>query len=350
MTLRVYILALVFLGRAAFSLETSWTKLTALEGLCGGYGTYGTAQDASYLYVAGFTTGGVYRTSDYGGSFDSTTLKNGIYAICAGPNGVFASVTDKSTTNKYYSYDNGTTWTASISAGAKQTAVSMVCATNGVVWFGQYPNGDVYKSTDLGVTWSNTADITGATYVESLAEGYTGDIYGGHYIAGILAKTTNQGASWATVFDSAAQSIYGILITNNNIFLGCQALGATFYSSTNMSTFTLRANPHPASLNSCYGVVMYSNEVYALFSDTTYSTNNGVWKTADYGATWDALPKFPERTLCRALALRGDYLFALHGASGAIYRIKLGDSSAPPASVSKKTVPRRIFELVTRGW
>ncbi|MFQ6093386.1 MAG: dockerin type I domain-containing protein, partial [bacterium] len=73
---------------------------------------------------------------------------------------------------------------------------SLVQASDGALYAGTYPNGDVFKSTDGGETWINTGQLLEESRVYALLEAADGTIYAGTYPHGDVFRTTNGGASW----------------------------------------------------------------------------------------------------------------------------------------------------------
>jgi hypothetical protein len=67
---------------------------------------------------------------------------------------------------------------------------SLLQASDGTLYAGTYPNGNVFKSTDSGTTWTNTGDLSGANWALSLLQASDGTLYAGTGPNGDVFKST----------------------------------------------------------------------------------------------------------------------------------------------------------------
>ena len=72
-------------------------------------------------------------------------------------------------------------------AGAN-SVYSLLQASDGTIYAGTFPNGNVFKSTDGGATWTNIGYLVGAGWVSSLLQASDGAIYAGTFPNGNVFK------------------------------------------------------------------------------------------------------------------------------------------------------------------
>ncbi len=158
---------------------------------------YSAAADPTYVYIG--TADGVYRSSDYGVSWEPA--KAGMtdsvaYALCSANGTIFAGTN----TLMYRSTDHGTTWTASTNGLRSYRILSIVNVDSVVLAayaFGGNPT--VYRSTDAGDSWNPTTDglATYSTTIQTLHV-HGKNVFGGTSANGVWLST-DRGESWSDI-------------------------------------------------------------------------------------------------------------------------------------------------------
>jgi photosystem II stability/assembly factor-like uncharacterized protein len=127
----------------------SWSVVFETTGYDYGYGgpalllAVGPQED---IFVGG--PSGVMRSTDSGSSWDSTGLKDFVYAIAAHPNGSLFAATSS---DVFVSSDRGDTWTAS---GLDISIVCLAVDSAGILCAGS--DFAAFRSTNLGQVWLQT--------------------------------------------------------------------------------------------------------------------------------------------------------------------------------------------------
>ena len=119
------------------------------------------------------------------------------------------------------------------------SVVDLFEASDGAIYAGTYPRGDVFKSLDGGETWANTGDLSGCVLPSKIDEDSSGAVYTHDNSGGDrqVYKTTNGGTSWSQIFGPGGErSITQIVVTDDDtLYAGSyngQPLGATIFRST----------------------------------------------------------------------------------------------------------------------
>lgn len=161
---------------------------------------------------AGSTSGSIYKSLNYGGTFDAGTLVGAgrIYSIaaCQGNTVIAGTWADSF---PWVSTDNGDTWGAGTDFNQSEVD-SVAYAGGGVIYIGTY--GYIHKSEDNGLTWSQSEPVPTGDYYISIAFPGTGKVVVGTYEEGYLVRTSDGGSTWATtgpgVLDGLLSSMFGL--------------------------------------------------------------------------------------------------------------------------------------------
>ena len=128
--------------------------------------------------------------------------------------------------------DGGATWTPTQQHVPNANAVyDLIEASDGYIYAGvsdtSEPDGEVFRTGDGGATWEPTADLNGATTVNCLLEASDGALYAGTYPYADVFRTDDGGVTWintaeisgAIIIESLEEGADGTLYagTGNNI-------------------------------------------------------------------------------------------------------------------------------------
>jgi len=225
----------------------------------------------SYLY-AGSSTGGVYRSSDYG--------------------------------------DN---WQA-VNTGLGNLSVSTLYYSNNKIFAGTFGSG-VYISTDSGGSWSNASGGLSNFYINCFY------YFGNKIYAGTSDTLGNSGGVYVTTNSGANWSFTGLTGLSVKAFTSCNnyLLAGTEYNGTTGGIFrTTNGGLNWAISN--YGLLGFGIEVNALSADgaNIYAgTGTGVYLSANNGSQWESISIQLSNVRITTLAFFNFMFFA--GSPGGVY-------------------------------
>ncbi|MBC8044446.1 MAG: T9SS type A sorting domain-containing protein [Rhizobacter sp.] len=220
----------------------------------------------------------------------------------------------------YVSTDDGFSWLRAGLYGEKINAVG-VDNLNNIVYAGSYgTDKGIFKSTDYGVTWTPSGQTTGNFWAIATDPG------GNTYACGAegVYKTTDNGISWTGQLGPS---------TTGEEFL---SLGISSEGYVYMGSFSTGSNLSGIYLTYDGGIAWYYSDspniipqtVWSILPDPVTSSviwagtqSNGVYKSTDYGVTWEA----------PAAAFGTVYGLAY---SGGVYYIGCGPSASPTSNRS----------------
>lgn len=246
----------------------SWNQTTLNNRTVTSFGTLGT-----YIFTGISGAGsasGVYLSMDNGENWSQTGLHYSVYSIAvSGPNiiaGTFAQ-------GIYISSNNGTSWTNT--GQSNFNSVFSLCANGNIVIAGFKSDG-VFISINNGTNWTQTSLNNKDIY--SLAV-IGNDIYAGAYGYGVYLST-NTGAGWTIVNNGLLNlQIYSMAVNENNIFVGTYnypiGSGGIYLSKNNGANWVQKNqgfNVVPFTIPVKINALFYSNN-YVL----TGTYGNGVW-------------------------------------------------------------------------
>jgi photosystem II stability/assembly factor-like uncharacterized protein len=224
---------------------------------------------AAIATYGGYPEGGVYRSTNYGQSWDVTELGGPIgYVVFSGTN-LFASagIAKVEPPGMYQSTNDGLSWTTTstgLSDDAYQFAICFASSAMSLA-VGTWGTG-VYVSTDAGNVWSSADSGLSSLRVSALA------ISGQNFVAragnGIF-YSSNGGKKWSETDSGLASvsSVEALAISGSNLFAG--TLGGDVYVSTNNAK---RWNPMDSGLAraSVWSFALLDGELFA-------ATDAGIW-------------------------------------------------------------------------
>ena len=198
-----------------------------------------------------------------------------VSAMISSQGNLFVSGIHQSTATKFVvrSPDFGVTWLRADSTIPFQLNGSdvMSMASIGNRVFAGTGIG-VYRSTDLGATWTKGGTFAGYTEAYSLGV-KDSTLFVGYYN---VARSTNYGTSWTPAqFGLPASITMAVVPTGNYVFAATEGVYRSTDGGVNFS-----------SINARIGSV---NTMDLVFSGTTLfaaNTDSGVFRSTNYGATW----------------------------------------------------------------
>lgn len=233
---------------------------------------------------AGAYYGSVYKSTDYGVTFDSgTSVTSDIRAIAAcGGNTIITGGWDYS--YPWISTDGGTTWLEGPDFDQSEID-SIIYAGDGVIYIGTY--GYINKSIDNALTWLPSLEPLNDSYYVSLALPGANKIVAGTYSSGYFAYSSDGGQTWgatdyAILGPGLEESIYGLASNGlGTVIASTDGDGRVFRSSDSGETWDTGIQLGAAT------------EVYCLtFSPNGYfyaGTNDDgrIYSSSNGGLTWE---------------------------------------------------------------
>jgi len=246
---------------------------------------------------------GVNRSLDRGQTWE--TINNGlsgfdVKAFAIKQDGTFflgCGISDWAYPNPciFRSSDNGNSWTVIENGIQRHDVEAIAVDTSGNVYAGNYYG--VYKSTNNGDSWENIGGVGGA---KALAFNSTGDLFLASYGGGFW-KLPAGSTNWIDLTSNIGSNyIYTLFLGSNDYIYTDQKR-----STDNGQTWT----------NYSVGEFVYSvaeNSAGHLFFGTN-SYGQGIYRSIDYGDTWELINiGFPSPVVdINALAVDSDdYLYA----------------------------------------
>ena len=281
--MKTIIYTLIFLAFASMT-NAQWVQMS------NGMGTdtvVGSLASIGNNIFAGTLSNGVYLSTNYGESWNQTTLSSYIESLTTLGNNIFAGT---ALGGVYISTNNGTTWSQT-SLGNLDVLGLTTLETN---IFAGIALGGAYLSTNNGTTWTYCG-LNGQS-VYTFAK-LNNNLFAGRKIDGVYLSTNN-GTSW-TQTSLNNRTVHSLATLGNNIFAGSDS---GVYLSTNNGTSWTRTslnNQYIFSL-SIIGTTIFAGATYGGFY---FSTNNGTnWIQKNEG--------FTPTTNVNALQITNSYIFA----------------------------------------
>ena len=197
-----------------------------------------------------------------------------------GPNGdVFKTV------------DDGANWQATGElAGATRVNALMECS-DGAVYAATSPNGKIFKTVDGGQWWNGSVEMgIPVTSGNCLLESKSGHLYSGIGSGrGFVIRSPDRGESWENTGDLPMNvtSVNTLLETSDGvIYAGTSPDGKVFHSTNNGTTWVRAGDlPNAMEINS----MMETAEGILLAGGSDIETrgdNSAVYRSTDEGITW----------------------------------------------------------------
>ena len=206
-------------------------------------------------------------------------------------------------------------------------------SSDGTVYAGTTPNGDVFKSLDHGATWTNTGGLTGATNVSTLIQASGGAIFAGTVPNGKLFRTNTGGLNWVDMGTVGTQSPHSIncLMESSRglLYAGTEGVPGEVYRSRDGGASWEATGPFPAGTLAVNSLMESSDG--SIFAGTNYL--GSIFRSRDGGDTWQATAYDGEPLIIHSLLETSDGVILAGGElpykdSGArVYRSENGGGS-----------------------
>lgn len=231
---------------------------------------------------AGSATGGVYRSTDNGGSWQaSNTGLNNIFisSLYFSNNIIFAGTFGGGV---FISVDSGSSWSAA-SGGLSNLYINCFYFSGNNIYTGTSDtlgnSGGVFASTNYGTNWS-FAGLSGLSVRALIASGnflLAGTGYNG--TSGGIFRTSNGGANW--IISNYGLPGFGLEVNH------LSSIGANIYAGTGTGVYLSINNG-----GSWESISLQLSNVRVLsiaqFNSNLFAgTPNGVYVTTNYGVNWN---------------------------------------------------------------
>lgn len=232
---------------------------------------------------AGTALGNVFKSVDFGVSFDAgTSVVPGseIYCLAACDNGnVLAGTYDY--TYLFLSTDDGGTWAPGEDFDELEVN-SLAFAGGDTVYAGTF--GYIHKSTDNGLTWPQSNSPYSSDYYVSLAFPGPDKVVVGSFDYGFISYSSDGGVTWGYTADyilNGAERIYGLASNGDGIVVaGTLDNGQVFTSSD--SGVTWNSGFQLGSATEINTVAYSQNGTFYAGTDD----DGKIYSSGDNGATW----------------------------------------------------------------
>ncbi|MFQ6093893.1 MAG: dockerin type I domain-containing protein [bacterium] len=235
----------------------------------------------------------------------------------------------------FKSIDAGTTWTKTADLPDVDRVYALFQASDSTIYAGTYPEGDVFKTIDGGVNWVPTADLEGATSVRCFLQTTDGTIYAGTAPGvegpdggGRVFRTTDGGDRWdlVTLVPEAEEAVLALFQADDGTMyaggLHPQSIARTADGGSSWTTSPL---PHSGDIR----CIIQAHDSTLWAAGWGHAKGGHVYRSTDNGATWT------ETQMVMVGAHQASRHYALvEGPDGAIYT---GLQTGPDSVVYKTT-------------
>ena len=252
--------------------------------LSGGIGTDRTitsfTSNNNYIF-AGSTTGGIFRSSNYGGDWTAVSsgmsntnvtsllLKNDILIAGTSGGGV------------YISTNSGENWTAR-NIGMTDLFINNLFAKDSIIYAGtsteSNSSGGVFYSINDGLEWNFTGlnNLSVKSFAANGNNLFAGTCYNGS--TGGVFRTTNNGINWVSV--SNGFPVYNLFVNSMT------SSGANIYAGTSIGIYLTANNGNNWTTITQAYPGLYTNCILLNNSNIFAGTQNGVYVSTNYGTNW----------------------------------------------------------------
>jgi photosystem II stability/assembly factor-like uncharacterized protein len=253
--------------------------------------------------LAGFDWYGIYRSTNNGESWDTTSMPyqtyRTIYSI-ASNDSVFFMCTRE---GFYRSNDDGKTWikkSTGLPSFISEQSMTMATVQNSVIIAG---DAGVFRTTDRGESW--TSSTSGLPLGRLLSVVATGSVFYACINGKGIYRSTDFGNSWKEFNEGLNDmNIYSLGVSNNEIFAGSlkglwkRSSGATSVSgsvkSSVLKKYSLDQN-YPNPFNPSTAITFHvqqdgnvSVKIYDLLGKNVATLVSGQFASGSYTTQWNA--------------------------------------------------------------
>jgi photosystem II stability/assembly factor-like uncharacterized protein len=222
------------------------------------------------IVILGSSTSNIYRSTDYGATWNMVVFALATRAVGYLGNGIAIAGNDPG--HILRSTDYGAAW-ADLGAISSAVIRSTAYLGNGIAIFGDQA-GHILRSTDYGATWVNL----GAISLDRIyAMAYLGNgiaIFGDN--TGHVFRSTDYGATWVNLGVTASARIVCMAYLGNGIAILCDMASHNFRSTDYGATWV-----DIGVFGSGFALAYLGNGIACMGS-----ANGHVWHSTDYGVTW----------------------------------------------------------------
>lgn len=200
--------------------------------------------------------------------------------------------------------------------------------TNGHLFVGTYPGGDVYLSINEGNSWTPTTDMPGVGNVWSTIVTANGTVLVGTGAGTGIFRSINEGTTWASVLTGEGNFYTLFQARNGNIYAGTYADGDVYRSTDDGQTWVKVGRPGTAVYIWDFSDDNSGNLYVGTETATVYvSSNNGdTWSPVTGGA----LPGVTQIT--DIMTTTGNRIYAGTFPNGDVFYSDNGGASWTPAA------------------
>jgi hypothetical protein len=189
----------------------------------------------------------------------------------------------------------------------------------------------VFKSTDGGSTWGLLQGTAGLIPLSLTEDPHmTGVAFAGGF-GGNISRTTDAGVTWTTVLLTGGSPVTSIVIDASNSNIVYVSTITDSWKSSNggaLGTWTKMSNLTPRAV---WGLAIDPADSNTLYAATG---KDGVWRSADGVATWQAAGTLPPVPYSLVVDSAGHTIFA--GTSAGVWKTTDSGSTWQPTALSDR--------------
>ncbi len=275
------------------------------------------------LFACSESDGGIYRSTNFGESWEITGVTAGTInrAIINETGNIFAATLFGVQKYNGQSGDWSVLGLTSVSSVRGWNWLSDIINDNESNMFVSSWAGNVYKSIDNGMTWDSTTSIdTFQTHIVDMALYPDNSVLLGTF--NYIKRSTDKGISWSTLINGLPNSIiHNIEVTEKGVIYAVS--GNKLCRANHIdSSFLIIRDGIFASSPPIYNRIASGNNGLIFFADQ--GTNQGIYRSTDYGETWS---KLYNNSVYSLSIFNDKYVVAgLSAGEGILFSSNLGDT------------------------
>lgn len=300
---------------------------------------------SSYIYSFTFHDSSIFAASGNKGVFVSSTNGSSWTASDKSNNGLENDWVNALTSSAGFvfaatysgvsaSQDNGQTWNT-VNTGLLNKDIRSL-AYNGTLLFGGSNDGGVFASVNNGMQWA-LCGLQNTSVTSFMAVG--GTVYAGAYGNYGVHETTDLGNSWTPLYSGITnRAVKSLAHSDTLLFAGTDG-GGIFLSYDSGKNWAPCDSGFPGNYFYCFALLAAGNILYA-------GTENGVYRTANKGISWNDISGSLSTKDVRSLCFSGTKLYAgTKGGGVFIY----DETNSSWSSASSGLTNSNIYSLDVKG-